>query len=67
MGREISRNKMFNKKDEERKAKKEANDKIAAIIKDQNNEIEVHDINLDREKRKLDDRFLLKKQMEATM
>jgi hypothetical protein len=34
MGREISRNKMFNKKDEDRKAKKEASEKIAGIVKD---------------------------------
>lgn len=34
MSREIQRNKMFNKKDEDRKAKKEKADKNAAIIKD---------------------------------
>jgi hypothetical protein len=38
---------MFNKKDEERKAKKEHTDKISAIIKDQNKDIEEHDIKLD--------------------
>lgn len=67
MGREISRNKMFNKKDEDRKAKKEASEKIAGIIKDQNKDIEMHDIRLDQEKRRLDDRNLLKKQLEVTM
>ena len=67
MGREISRNKMFNKKDEDRKAKKEASEKIAGIVKDQNKDIEMHDIKLDQEKRKLDDRNLLKKQLEITM
>ena len=67
MGREISRNKMFNKKDEDRKAKKEASEKIAGIVKDQNKDIEIHDIKLDQEKRRLDDRNLLKKQLEVTM
>ena len=67
MGREISRNKMFNKKDEDRKAKKEASEKIAGIVKDQNKDIEMHDIRLDQEKRRLDDRNLLKKQLEITM
>ena len=52
---------MFNKKDDERKAKKEEQEKLKAIITDQNKEIEDHDINLDKEKRKLDDRNLLKK------
>ena len=67
MGREISRNKMFNKKDEDRKAKKEASEKIAGIVRDQNKDIEMHDIRLDQEKRRLDDRNLLKKQLEITM
>lgn len=58
---------MFNKKDEDRKNKKEIHDKLSGIIKDQNQDIESHDIHLDREKRKLDDRNLLKKQMEITM
>lgn len=52
---------MFNKKDEERKAKKEVQDKLKAEIADQNKQIEDHDINLDKEKRKLDDKNLLKK------
>ena len=34
MNREISRNKMFNKKDEDRKAKKETKDKLKAILQD---------------------------------
>ena len=58
---------MFNKKDEDRKAKKEASEKIAGIVKDQNKDIEMHDIKLDQEKRRLDDRNLLKKQLEITM
>ena len=58
---------MFNKKDEDRKAKKEASEKIAGIVKDQNKDIEMHDIRLDQEKRRLDDRNLLKKQLEITM
>lgn len=66
MSREIQRNKMFNKKDEERKAKKEVQDKLRAEIADDNKAIEDHDINLDKEKRKLDDRNLLKKQQEIT-
>lgn len=47
MSREIQRNKMFNKKDEDRKAKKELSDKNATIIRDQNNAIETHDVKLD--------------------
>ena len=47
MAREIQRNKMFNKKDEERKNKKEHNIKISGIIKDQNKDIEEHDVKLD--------------------
>ena len=62
MNREISRNKMFNKKDEERKAKKETKDKLKHIILDLNKDIEDNDVNLDKERRKLDDRDLKKKQ-----
>ncbi len=58
---------MVNKKDEDRKAKKEKADKLHAIINDLNKAIEDHDIKLDQEKRKLDDRNLLKKQIETTM
>jgi hypothetical protein len=58
---------MFNKKDEDRKAKKEQKDKLQGYITDNNKLIEEHDICLDREKRKLDDRNLLKKQMEVVM
>ncbi len=58
---------MFNKKDEERKKKKEEADKLAHIIKDQNKDIEDLDIKLDQETRRLDDRNLLKKQIEITM
>ena len=61
MNREISRNKMFNKKDEERKAKKETREKLKSIILDQNKEIEDNDVQLDKERRKLDDRDLKKK------
>ena len=61
MSREIQRNKMFNKKDDERRNKKEMQDKQKLYISDLNKEIEDHDINLDKEKRKLDDRDLLKK------
>lgn len=61
MSREISRNKMFNKKDEDKKAKKEQADKLAGYLKDLNKDIEENDINLDKERRKLDDRNLLKK------
>eukprot|EP00347_Sterkiella_histriomuscorum_P000015 403377510 len=67
MGREIQRNKMFNKKDEIRKKMKEDHDKLAFIIRDQNKDIESLDIKLDQETRKLDDRGLLKKQVEVTM
>ncbi len=52
---------MFNKKDEDRKAKKEQQDKLFSIIRDQNKDIEDHDIRLDQERRRLDDRNLLKK------
>ena len=58
---------MFNKKDEDRKGKKEFAEKNQIIIKDQNKDIEEHDVRLDQEKRRLDDRGLIKKQMEITM
>lgn len=67
MNRIISRNKMFNKKDEDRKAKKELRDKLSSVIRDNNNSIEENDVALDREKRRLDDRSLLKKQLEKVM
>jgi hypothetical protein len=60
--REISRNKMFNKKDEERKARKNEQDKLADKIKEQNRIIEENDILLDKERRILDDKDLVKKQ-----
>ena len=66
MSREIQRNKMFNKKDDERRSKKENQDKLKGTITDLNKELEDHDINLDKENRKLDDRNLLKKQQETT-
>ena len=62
MDREISRNKMFNKKDEEKKARKAEHDKLADKIKEQNKIIEENDILLDKEKRILDDKDLVKKQ-----
>jgi hypothetical protein len=40
---------------------------LNGYITDLNKDLEDHDINLDKEKRKLDDRNLLKKQMEVTM
>jgi hypothetical protein len=40
MARDISRNKMFNKKDEQRKEKKENQNKQRGIIKDLNKDIE---------------------------
>ena len=62
MDREISRNKMFNKKDEEKRARKAEHDKLADKIKEQNKIIEENDILLDKEKRILDDKDLVKKQ-----
>ncbi len=62
MDREISRNKMFNKKDEERKARKNEQDKLGDKIKEQNRIIEENDILLDKERRILDDKDLVKKQ-----
>ena len=62
MDREISRNKMFNKKDEEKIARKAEHDKLADKIKEQNKIIEENDILLDKEKRILDDKDLVKKQ-----
>lgn len=62
MDREISRNKMFNKKDEEKKARKAEHDKLADKIKEQNRVIEENDILLDKERRILDDKDLVKKQ-----
>lgn len=44
MAREIQRNKMFNKKDEDRKKKKEEHERIQLDIKDLNKEIEKLDI-----------------------
>ncbi len=67
MSREISRNKMFNKKDEDRKDKKEKHDKLQAAIKEFNQQIEENDIELDKEKRRLEDKMLLKKQQEVVM
>mmetsp|Transcript_29629 Transcript_29629/g.28851 ORF Transcript_29629/g.28851 Transcript_29629/m.28851 type:complete len:206 (+) Transcript_29629:260-877(+) len=61
MSRKIQKEKMYNKKDDDRKAKKETQDKQKTIIADQNKEIEDHDIQLDKEKRKLDDVNLPKK------
>ena len=66
MAREIQRNKMFNKKDDERRAKKEEQEKLKVWVGELNKEIEEHDVQLEREKRKLDDRHLLKKQQEVT-
>ena len=65
--REISRNKMFNKRDEERKEKKDRSEKLASKIKDYNKDIEENDIELDKEKRRLEDKNLLKKQQETVM
>jgi hypothetical protein len=62
MSREISRNKMFNKKDEDRKAKKDQMDKLQVAVKERNARIEENDIALDKERRVLEDRDLLKKQ-----
>ena len=61
MDREISRNKMFNKKDEEKKARKAEHDKLADRIKDQNKINEENDIALDKERRILEDKDLVKK------
>ena len=61
MDREISRNNMFNKKDEEKKARKAEHDKLADRIKDQNKIIEENDIALDKERRILEDKDLVKK------
>jgi hypothetical protein len=61
-GRTISRNKMFSKKDEERKAMKGEHDKLQDKIREQNKIIEENDIALDKEMRILDDKDLIKKQ-----
>ena len=55
MTREISRNKMFNKKDEDRKKKKDQQDQLMHQIKDLNQQIEKHDIELEKETRRLKD------------
>ena len=57
MSREISRNKMFNKKDEDRKAKKDQMDKLQAAVKERNARIEEHDIALDKERRVFKDKL----------
>jgi len=67
MSREISRNKMFNKKDEDKRAKKEQQEKLAYTIKEFNRQIEENDIELDKERRRLEDKNLLKKQQETVM
>jgi hypothetical protein len=67
MSREISRNKMFNKKDEDKRAKKEQQEKLAYSIKEFNRQIEENDIELDKERRRLEDKNLLKKQQETVM
>lgn len=53
---------MFNKKDEDRKNKKEINDKSQFIIREQNKNIEDNDIKLDQERRRNEDKQLVKKQ-----
>jgi hypothetical protein len=58
---------MFNKKDEDRKQKKETQDKLQSSLKEFNKQIEEHDIELDKEKRRLEDKNLLKKQQETVM
>ncbi len=67
LSRDISRAKMFNKKDEEKKLKREELKKLELDIRDRNEKIENHDKCLDRERRRLDDRNLTKKQQEITM
>ena len=62
-GRTISRNKMFSKKDEERKAMKVEHDRLQDKIREQNRVIEENDIALDKETRILDDKDLIKKQV----
>ena len=58
---------MFNKRDEERKEKKDRQDKLQSKIRDFNKDIEENDIELDKEKRRLEDKNLLKRQQEAVM
>jgi hypothetical protein len=67
MNREISRNKMFNKKDEDRKRKKEEQDTQAAKIRDLNKQIEELDIEYDKESARLKDKNLGKKEQEIVM
>ena len=67
MAREISRNKMFNKKDEDRRNKRDQQEKLSALVRDFNRIIEENDIELDKEKRRLEDKNLLKKQQEIVM
>jgi hypothetical protein len=62
MSRELTKMKMFNKKDDERKKKRNEKEIVAFDIKDKSKEIEELDIQLDRESRKLGNRALLKKQ-----
>jgi hypothetical protein len=67
MSREISRNKMFNKKEEERRAKRDQQDKLNGAIRELNARIEEDDIELDKERRRLDDKHLLKRNQEIVM
>lgn len=58
---------MFNKKDEERKLKKEEKENLRLDIEERNTKIVDHDKQLDKDRRRLDDRNLLNKQQEITM
>lgn len=65
--REISRNKMFNKKDEENKQKREQHSKLQTTIDEMNKQIEKDDVDLDKERRMLEDKNLLKRKQETVL
>ncbi len=58
---------MFNKKEEERRAKRDQQDKLNGAIRELNARIEEDDIELDKERRRLDDKHLLKRNQEIVM
>lgn len=58
---------MFSKKDDDRKKKKNVMNELNLDIRDLNKELETVDIKLDVDRRKLEDRHLVKKQGEIVL
>ncbi len=62
----IQREKMFNRRDDEMKKKIHDRHQIELNIQERNTKIEEYDKKLDKERRKQEDRTLMKKQQELT-